>query len=76
MEAADMTAIPVDEKLLQEIVDTLEGIARRSTNGEAATLGLLAGDLEATRARHASALRIQPSKAEGARLPLPPEERE
>ena len=72
-----LVAVPIDPSLLASVVEALEGIARKSTNGEAQNYARLAGELEATRARHASSLRIQPAPlAGGSRLPLPPEERE
>lgn len=69
---------PVDDDLLTRVVEALEQMARKSTNGESANYASLAGDLEATRARHASMLRIQPASGGGggSRTPLPPEERE
>jgi hypothetical protein len=67
---------PIDDELLEEMGSALEAAARRSTNGEAAKLAILAGDLAAARARYAALSRITPAKADGSRPPLPPEERE
>lgn len=68
--------IPIDSALLDEIVSSLEALARKSTNGEAATYARLAGDLSAAVARYASATRISPPAPPSSRTPLAPEERE
>lgn len=77
MSEPTLVPVPIDSALLASVVLALEGMARKSTNGEAQNYARLAGELEATRARYASSLRIQPAPlAGGSRLPLPPEERE
>jgi len=69
-------SVPVEDDLLSSTVLALEAMARKSTNGESAEYARLAGELEATRARYASQLRIQPATSQGSRPSLPPEERE
>lgn len=75
----DDKLIPIDDKLLSRVVEALELMARKSTNGESANYATLAGDIESARARHASLLRIQPAATTTTtvgRSLLPPEERE